>query len=74
MVSNAQFCRPGRSACRTLGLRHLPSRRVHGKLGAVSRSLLLGSLNSCHLASFFPFAAVADILGNGDEFGVALVA
>ena len=29
---------------------------------------------TCHLTSFFPFAAVADILGEGDEVVVGLVA
>ena len=38
------------------------------RLRAVSRSQVFhGLLNSYHLVSFFPPAAVADILGEGDE-------
>ena len=45
------------------------------RLIAVSRSQVFHSLlNSYHLVSFFPPAAVADILGDGDAAVLELVA
>jgi hypothetical protein len=44
------------------------------KLRAVSGSQLLNSLNTYHLVSSFPPTAVADVLGEGDNAIVGLVA
>ena len=44
------------------------------RLRAVSRSqCFITLLNSYHLVPFFPPAAVADVLGDGDEVVVGLV-
>ena len=45
------------------------------RLRAISRSQVIdGLLNSYYLVPFFPPAAVADILGDGDEGALGLVA
>src|SRR6266480_6267346 len=43
-------------------------------IGFVWFCVVVSVLNSCHLFSFFPLAAVADILGEGDEVMVGPVA
>ena len=51
----------------------MPCAVPEARLRVVSRSQLRSSLNSSHLAPFFPPAAVVDILGEGDKVVVGLV-
>ena len=59
----------------TLGLCHAVLRRAQGEANSGQQVALFHRLlNAYRLGSFFPAAAVADILGDGDEGALGLVA